>query len=177
MAKSNTTTDHEEIRKWVEDRGGRPAHVKRTGKAGDLGILRIDYPGFSGEDTLEEVDWDDWFQMFEENNLAFVYDTGKKSRFSKLVTRPKGSAGGGGRSAKKSSAKKKSAAKKSGAGRKTSTAKKTAGKKTAASRSGGASKKTAAKKTTAKKTTAKRTPAKKRTATTKNSAARKSSGR
>ena len=37
---ANTTTDHEEIRKWVESRGGCPARVKRTGSDGDPGILR-----------------------------------------------------------------------------------------------------------------------------------------
>ena len=31
MASSKTTTDHDEIRRWAEERGGRPAHVKDTG--------------------------------------------------------------------------------------------------------------------------------------------------
>src|SRR5438874_1539332 len=74
MAASKVTTDHDEIRKWVEARGGKPAHVKRTGRGNkDPGILRIDYPGFSGEDTLEPLAWNDWFQAFDENQLAFVY--------------------------------------------------------------------------------------------------------
>jgi len=53
MSEAKTTTDHREIQKWVEARGGIPAHVKRTGRGrGDLGVLRIDYPGFSGEESL-----------------------------------------------------------------------------------------------------------------------------
>ncbi len=28
---SNTTKDHEEIRRWAEERGGKPSHVKSTG--------------------------------------------------------------------------------------------------------------------------------------------------
>lgn len=82
------TVDHDEIRRWVEARGGSPAHVKATGrKRNDPGILRIDYPGFSGEATLEEMDWDDWFQAFDQHHLAFLYQPKGQSRFSKLVDR------------------------------------------------------------------------------------------
>lgn len=85
---STTTTNHDEIRQWVEARGGFPAHVKRTGtRRGDLGVLRIDYPGYSGRDTLERIDWEDWFDAFERNKLAFLYQDKRNSRFSKLVNR------------------------------------------------------------------------------------------
>jgi hypothetical protein len=90
-AESQTTTDHDEIRNWVEERGGHPARVKGTEKKGSVGLLRIDYPGFSGEDTLEPITWDEFFVAFEDNNLAFLYQDetkdGKESRFSKLVDR------------------------------------------------------------------------------------------
>ena len=85
---SVTTTDRKEIRQWVEARGGFPAHVKKTGtRKGDLGVLRIDYPGYSGKDTLERVSWDAWFKAFDRNKLAFLYQDKKNSRFSKLVAR------------------------------------------------------------------------------------------
>jgi ferritin-like metal-binding protein YciE len=88
---SNITTDREEIRQWVESRGGHPACVKGTGARGDTGLLRIDYPGYSGGDTLEEISWDEFFQKFDEEKLAFLYQNetsdGKQSRFSKLVSR------------------------------------------------------------------------------------------
>ena len=45
---SHTTTDHDEIRKWAEARGGKPATVKRTESDGEAGVLRIDFPGYSG---------------------------------------------------------------------------------------------------------------------------------
>lgn len=90
-AEAKVTTDHEEIRNWVEERGGRPARVKNTAKGKSSGLLRIDYPGFSGEDTLEAIEWDEFFVAFEENNLAFLYQEetkgGKESRFSKLIDR------------------------------------------------------------------------------------------
>ena len=89
---ANTTTNHEEIKNWVEERGGRPAIVKGTEKAGSA-LLRIDYPGYSGEDTLEEIEWDEFFEIFDENKLAFLYQDetadGGKSRFSKFVERGK----------------------------------------------------------------------------------------
>ena len=81
-----TTTDHDTIRRWVEDRGGRPASVKGTGDRSDPGVLRIDYPGYSGEDTLEPITWDEFFNAFDANELAFLYRDEKGSRFSKLIS-------------------------------------------------------------------------------------------
>lgn len=91
MASANRTTDHQAIMDWVQARGGKPAHVKRTGESNDPGILRIDFPGYGGGNSLEELDWDSWFDAFEANGLAFLYQEktadGQQSRFSKLVRR------------------------------------------------------------------------------------------
>jgi hypothetical protein len=89
MVAAKMTTDRKEIQKWVEARGGRPARVKQTGRGRDPGILRIDYPGFSGEETLETISWNEWFDAFDKNQLAMLYQSGPRSRFSKLVTRDK----------------------------------------------------------------------------------------
>jgi hypothetical protein len=90
-AEAKITTDHNEIRQWVEERNGQPARVKGTESKNSAGLLRIDYPGFSGEDTLEEITWEEFFDAFEKNGLAFLYQEetkdGKESRFSKLVDR------------------------------------------------------------------------------------------
>jgi hypothetical protein len=89
----HTTTDHAFIRRWVEERGGRPARVKGTGGgAEDAGILRIDFPGYSGGDSLEEISWEEFFEKFEESRLAFLHrdiagDDGQPDRFNKLVSR------------------------------------------------------------------------------------------
>jgi len=94
MASAQRTTDHQAIQDWVEARGGKPAHVKRSSNPQDPGILRIDFPGYSGEGSLEELDWDTWFDAFEQNRLAFLYQEktadGQQSRFSKLVRRQAG---------------------------------------------------------------------------------------
>ena len=91
MSEAKTTTDHAQIKEWVEERGGRPARVKGTNEEGSSGVLVIDYPGYTGTQTLETITWDDFFQGFEENNLAFLYQdetkAGEESRFSKLINR------------------------------------------------------------------------------------------
>ena len=89
-SRSHATTDHETIRKWAEARGGKPSHVKGTGAKNDTGIIRIDFPGFSG-DKLEEITWEEFFEKFDANNLALVYQEttadGEQSNFNKLVNR------------------------------------------------------------------------------------------
>lgn len=91
MSEAKTTTDHNEVKRWVEERGGHPARVKDTDAKNSFGVLVIDYPGYSGTRTLEPISWQEFFQGFEENDLAFLYQDetkdGEKSRFSKLVNR------------------------------------------------------------------------------------------
>ncbi|MGE5436918.1 MAG: hypothetical protein ACM3O3_06785 [Syntrophothermus sp.] len=91
MAEAKNTTNHDEIKKWVEERNGKPSTVKSTNKKGDAGILRINFPGYSGEDTLEEISWDEFFKKFDEEKLAFLYQDetkdGSESRFFKFVNR------------------------------------------------------------------------------------------
>ena len=88
---STTTTDHDEIRRWAEERDGKPASVRETGNGDDPGILRIDLPGGAGEDQLEHIDWDEWFQKFDEQGLAAILQErkadGEPSTFIKLVKR------------------------------------------------------------------------------------------
>ena len=84
-------TDHEEIRAWAEERSARPTCVRGTGGKGDVGMIRLDFPGFSGEGKLEEISWDDWFRSFDENKLALIVQErtagGQQSNFNKLVSR------------------------------------------------------------------------------------------
>jgi hypothetical protein len=90
-SETRTTTDHDEIRRWVEEHGGKPARVRGTGSDTDPGVLRIDFPGGAGDEELEPIDWDEWFKKFDERNLAFLYQEkkadGGDSTFFKLVSR------------------------------------------------------------------------------------------
>jgi hypothetical protein len=85
MAKA--TTDHDEIRKWAEAKGGKPAAVDRTHQGGDVGIVRIMFPGNpqSHHESLVEISWDEFFRQFEASKLALLYE--EDSLFSKIVGR------------------------------------------------------------------------------------------
>ena len=93
MAQSKVTTDHDEIRKWTEARGGRPAAVRSTQSKDATGIIRIEFPGAPNakDDNLEEITWDEFFEKFDELNLALLYQeetaSGQRSNFNKLVGR------------------------------------------------------------------------------------------
>ena len=89
-SETKTTTDHDEIRKWVEAHDGKPVSVRGTEGGDSAGVLRIDFPGGAGDDRLEPISWDDWFQKFEDEGLAFLYQerkaSGEDSTFFKLVS-------------------------------------------------------------------------------------------
>jgi hypothetical protein len=75
---SETTTDHEKIRKWAEKHGGKPAVVQS---------IRIEFPDApnSKNDSLEEISWDEFFKQFDEHKLALVFE--EKSNFNKIISR------------------------------------------------------------------------------------------
>ena len=91
---SKQMTDHDEIRKWAEARGGQPAKVEGTGSGkSDPGMIRLMFPDNpqANDDKLSPISWDEWFKAFDQNNLALVYQDetagGQKSSFNKLVSR------------------------------------------------------------------------------------------
>jgi len=90
---SKTTTELEVIKKWAEEREGKPSRVKSTADDEGGGLLRIDFPGYTGKDTLEEISWEDWYKTFQDRNLEFLYQDhtagGKESRFFKLINKEK----------------------------------------------------------------------------------------
>jgi hypothetical protein len=85
-------TDHEEIKRWVAERKGRPATIADTAKRGEeAGLLRIDFPGGAKNPPLEPISWEAFFEKFDAENLALVYQDetadGRKSYFCKFVSR------------------------------------------------------------------------------------------
>ncbi len=87
---ARTTTDHDEIRAWVEARDGKPATVRDTASGGEeAGVLRICFR--NDDDALETIGWDEFFEKFDAENLAFLYqertEDGGTSRFFKFVER------------------------------------------------------------------------------------------
>ena len=89
MSEAKTTTDHNLIRKWAEARGAKPASVEGTGRKGEPGVLRLDFDPKDKE--LNEISWADFFEKFEKEKLAFLYQArtadGSVSRFHKFVQR------------------------------------------------------------------------------------------
>lgn len=67
------TTDHEHIRRWVDDLGGTPSAVPLDA-AEDPGLLRFE---FSDDDDgpFESLDWETFFERFEADELALLYRT------------------------------------------------------------------------------------------------------
>lgn len=186
---SKTTKDHDEIRNWVEERGGKPAHVSSTGSKDDIGILRIEFPSAPGsnDSNLEELSWDQFFEKFDERGLALLFQeetaSGERSNFNKLVSSETAeeteerasshSANGRGsrKSAPKKATAKKAIAKKAQAGLGGGQAKKAAAlKKTGTAKKAAPAKKGAAKKSAPTK---KRAPVKKSAPAKKNAPAKK----
>lgn len=87
----NRTTDHDEIRRWAEERDAVPSVVQSTHDQEGTGILRFDMPGYDPGDDLEELTWDEFFEIFEDRRLALVYQDqisdGAESNFNRFVSR------------------------------------------------------------------------------------------
>jgi hypothetical protein len=94
MSTSNQTHNHKKIQQWAEEHGGVPAKVKGTGSKKDEGVLRIHFPKHSkNNDSLEEIEWPEFFEKFDEAKLDLIYQDkkadGEESTFHKFVEREK----------------------------------------------------------------------------------------
>ncbi len=78
-----TLTDHERIRAWAQERDAHPAIVEGTESAKGEGVLRFDFG--DPNDNLRRIDWDEFFQIFDEHGLTLLYDEDAESRFHKFV--------------------------------------------------------------------------------------------
>jgi hypothetical protein len=89
MGQAQKITNHDQIRSWAEERGGRPAKVIGTGDGEGGGLLRFDFG--EKDDRLEPVSWEEFFEIFDDNDLALLEQeetkSGATSRFSKFVQR------------------------------------------------------------------------------------------
>ena len=88
---SKTTDNHEIIQNWVEERSGQPAladGIIDKGKAGRM--LRINFSSNTKE-GLNDISWELFFEIFDENNLAFLYQEenidGDQAKFYKIINK------------------------------------------------------------------------------------------
>jgi len=68
-----TTLNHDNIRRWAEERGGVPVAVKNTLAGDAAGVLHINFPG-EDDRNYQEITWEEFFKTFSRQNLAFVYE-------------------------------------------------------------------------------------------------------
>lgn len=74
------TIDHSTIKRWAEENNGRPQKIPDTKGGKDTLALRIDFPGkvddlYLGDPNPSvDITWEEFFDFFEKEKLAFVYD-------------------------------------------------------------------------------------------------------
>lgn len=66
------TVDHDEIMEWVEENDGRPARLED--EVLDSDTLRIAFEEERMSEDLERVSWEEFFDIFEEEGIVFVYE-------------------------------------------------------------------------------------------------------
>ncbi len=101
---SKETTNHGEIRRWAEKRGGQPAVIDHPNALADKRGIRIDFPGKRDDaikDITHPVSWDEFFRLFEDQQLLLAYDENPTDedpamwyRFEPRVLPPEGEPGG-----------------------------------------------------------------------------------
>ena len=88
---TKVTTEHDEIRHWAQERNGRPVSVKHDPLDPNGSTIQIDFLFDKYDDNIQEISWDEFFESFEQEELALVYQTetegGRLSRFGRIVRR------------------------------------------------------------------------------------------
>jgi hypothetical protein len=83
------TRDHDSIRQWASDRNAEPAtgEATRSGPAtvnvqdGGAGI-RFNFPAAA---LFRPIGWEEWFDNFDSNGCAFVFDDDSSSNRYRIV--------------------------------------------------------------------------------------------
>jgi hypothetical protein len=76
-----TTRDHATIRAWAEARDGLPAQVKGST------VLRLGFGKLPP--NWEPIEWEQFFEAFDQAGLSFLYDDAPSSRLCKLTHGPR----------------------------------------------------------------------------------------
>ncbi|WEX09950.1 hypothetical protein [Chelativorans sp. AA-79] len=101
MAETKVLTEHEEIRDWAAARAGQPAlRTPALGMSQADPVLGFAFGQHAYEDTdrgwdefgeIEIIEWDDWFRLFDERELALVVAEdvpGRREEFHEFIRRP-----------------------------------------------------------------------------------------
>lgn len=74
-AYEHVTHNHEEIRRWVRQRGGRPAKRRDAPDADAGDVLAVSFPD-TDDESLDPIEWEEFFERFESGGLAFAHGAG-----------------------------------------------------------------------------------------------------
>lgn len=66
------TRNHDRIRRWVTERGGRPVATDSDSDGGTPGI-GFQFPEMDEDGGDTSMEWDTFFERFEEEELTFAY--------------------------------------------------------------------------------------------------------
>jgi len=101
MANTRTLTDHDEIRDWAAARAGQPAlSESMPGMSESQPLLHFIFGQHAYQDVdqgpdrvdgLSIIEWDEWFRLFDERNLALVVNedvAGQREDFHEFIRRP-----------------------------------------------------------------------------------------
>ena len=73
---THITVDHSEVRAFAQKYRGRPQRLGENGYS----TIRIDFPGKDDDRFLSEekppvnISWDKFFNIFEQQDLAFIFE-------------------------------------------------------------------------------------------------------
>lgn len=99
MTETVTLTDHDTIRDWAAARMGAPAIVDTSPASGTQAMLTLVFDQAAYQDQSERqtnsggrelVEWDEWFKIFDEQELALVVAAdrpGVRDSFHEIVRR------------------------------------------------------------------------------------------
>src|SRR3954447_25600285 len=97
--RTQSTTDHAEIRRWAVQHAAEPATGEETPSGlsvrhvNDMGAgIRFNFPGFARYRTIT---WDEWFENFEAHRLVFVYEESDPEQIATLARERWRTRGGG----------------------------------------------------------------------------------
>lgn len=73
VGEGKVTGDHTLIQQWILERKGKPVTRKVIRGTEILRVLQISFPDSAGQETLEEISWENFFECFEKEQLVFLY--------------------------------------------------------------------------------------------------------
>jgi hypothetical protein len=73
------TIEHDKIKQWISKNKGKPEVIDDPSANGDMVGIRVEFPqavdNYLKKEEIQETTWEQFFAIFEEQQLAFEYDS------------------------------------------------------------------------------------------------------